>query len=267
MTDLPADYPLTAPSLPRPVIFEQLWRSVGFVHWPVRPDTVAHLFPAGTRPDVFADGTTYVGLVPFEMHGAGFGRRSVPYFGTFLETNIRLYSVDGAGRHGVLFRSLDASRLAIVPLARVVFGLPYEWSRMRTSRTGDVVRYRAVRRWPQRGLRSDVTLRIGDPVEPTALESWLTARWGAHSRVAGRTIWTPNEHGPWPLHAADVVELRDDLLASSGVEVTGPPLRALWSPGVRTRFGPPSAVERVAVFARVSRSVERRRHMSAGRRW
>ena len=72
----------------------------------------------------------------------------MPYFVSFLETNIRLYSVDAAGRHGVLFRSLDAARLAIVPFARLVFAMNYTWSRMSVEHDGDVVRYESVRRWP-----------------------------------------------------------------------------------------------------------------------
>ena len=95
---------------------------------------------------------------------------------------------------------------------------------------------------PVRGLRSLLTVRVGDRVEPTPLETWLTARWGAHTRVAGRTLWVPNEHEAWPLYAAGVVELADDLLGASGVTPSGPRLRALWSPGVATRFGRPSRV-------------------------
>ena len=60
-------YPVSPPPLPRPVIFDQRWSELVFVHWPVAPESVAHLFPAGTRPDVFADGMTYVALVPFVM--------------------------------------------------------------------------------------------------------------------------------------------------------------------------------------------------------
>lgn len=239
---LPPDFAVDAPPLPRPVVFDQRWEDLAFVHWPVRPSDVVHFFPPGTRPDVL-DGLTYAALVPFAMRGAGFGlRASVPYFGTFLETNIRLYSVDDAGRHGVLFRSLDASRLAIMALARTVFGMRYTWSRMRLQREADVVRYDLVRRLPERGLRSHLAMRIRARVEPTPLEVFLTARWGAHTRVAGRTVWVPNEHGPWPLHEAEVLDLRDDLLGASGVPVAGAPLRALWSPGVRTRFGRPTVV-------------------------
>ena len=99
-----------------------------------------------------------------------------------------------------------------------------------------------MRRWPHRGLRSRLTVEVGEPVDPTPLEMWLTARWGAHTRKAGRTWWVPNEHVPFPLRAADVVDLDDDLVAAAGVRTAGERLRALYSPGVRARFGRPSVV-------------------------
>ena len=114
-----AGYPVTAPPLPRPAVIAQHWADLTFLHWPVRPETVAHLYPPGTRPDVF-DGLTYVGLVPFTMRRTALGTLlPLPYFGTFHETNVRLYSIDGAGRHGVVFLSLESARLAVVPLIRV----------------------------------------------------------------------------------------------------------------------------------------------------
>lgn len=238
-----AGYPVCPPPLPAPVVFDQRWSDLTFVHWPVDPASVEHLYPAGTRPDVFADGMTYAALVPFVMSGIGLGTsHPVPYFGSFLETNIRLYSIDDAGRHGVVFRSLETSRLAVVPLTRVGMGLPYTWARMRLTRNGPSITYDSVRRWPRRGLRSRLTVSVGEAVEPTPLEVWLTARWGAHTRKAGRTWWVPNEHEPWPLRAAEIVELDDDLLHAGGVRPSGEPLRALFSPGVRTRFGRPITV-------------------------
>lgn len=166
----------------------------------------------------------------------------MPYFGSFLETNIRLCSCDDAGRHGVLFRSLETSRLAIVPATRVGLGMPYTWARMRLMRNGSRITYASTRRWPRSGLRSRLSVEVGRVVEPSPLEVWLTARWGAHTRKAGRTWWVPNEHAPWPLRAAQIVDLEDDLLPASGVRTNGGPLRALFSPGVRTRFGRPALV-------------------------
>lgn len=225
------------------MLFDQYWGELTFVHWPVRPADVAHLFPPGTRPDVFADGMTYVALVPFQMSRTRVGPSPpVPYFGTFAETNIRLYSVDDHGRHGVLFLSLETTRLAVVAAVRFAMGIPYTWAWMRIQESADRISYQSRRRWPRRGLRSHLTISIGDPVTPTPLEVWLTARWGAHTRKAGRTWWVPNEHEPWPLRSATILELDDQLLAASGVRPAGEPLRALYSPGVHTRFGRPTLV-------------------------
>ena len=44
------------------------------------------MYPAGTRADVYADGMTYVALVPFAMKTAVGTSLPLPYFGTFLET-------------------------------------------------------------------------------------------------------------------------------------------------------------------------------------
>lgn len=232
-------YPVTAPPLRAPVWIAQFWTDLTFVHWPVPPEQVAELFPPGTRPDLY-DGLTYVALVPFVMRDTRLGATiPLPYFGTFAETNVRLYSVDEQGRHGVLFRSLETARLAVVPLTRTVLGVPYTWARMSVTHTGDSLEYRSVRRFPSPGLSSTLTVTVGEQVQPTSLEVWLTARWGAHTRKAGRTWWVPNEHGPWPLREAEITHMADELV---DVGVLGERLRPLYSPGVHTRFGRPEIV-------------------------
>ncbi|GAA5166622.1 DUF2071 domain-containing protein [Pseudonocardia eucalypti] len=234
------------PLTPRPVMrstFVQEWRELTFLHWPVDPAAVAGLLPAGTRPDTL-DGASYVGLVPFRMRGAGLlAGPGVPYLGTFLETNVRLYSVDGDGRRGVVFRSLDASRLLPVLIGRASVRLPYLWSRMRLRRDGDVVHYTCRRRWRRRAA-SRVAVRVGRPLEaPGELEHFLTARWGLHVTGYGRTWYLPNEHPVWPLHHAELLELDDGLVTAAGLpEPAGPPVSILYSPGVPVRFGAPSLV-------------------------
>ncbi|QLL05249.1 YqjF family protein [Mycobacterium vicinigordonae] len=236
-------YPVTPPALPRPVTFDQHWADLTFVHWPVHPESIAHMYPSGTRPDVFADGMTYVGLIPFAMSYTKVGSAvPLPYFGRFLETNVRLYSVDAAGHHGVLFRSLETARLAVVPVTRIGLGVPYTWAKMRMSKSSNEITYHSIRRWPRRGLRTLMTVTVGDVVTPTPLEVWLTARWGAHTRKAGQTWWIPNEHVQWPLQVAEVHELHDELVEAAGVHRCGNRLRALYSPGVRTYFGRPCLI-------------------------
>jgi uncharacterized protein YqjF (DUF2071 family) len=233
----------TAPPLTRPVLFRQDWRDLVFLHWALDPATVAPLLPAGTQPDT-RDGVTYVGLVAFRMADVAIGGfPAMPYLGDFLETNVRLYTVDREGHRGVYFLSLDATRLITVLAARVGYGVRYTWSRTRLRSDGPHRHYRTRRRWPHPGRTSNLSLTIGDTVEPTPLEVFLTARWGMHSRYAGRTIWTPNSHPPWVLHAATLDRLDDQLVTTAGLRVdTAPDLRPLWSPGVHAVFGTPSIV-------------------------
>jgi uncharacterized protein YqjF (DUF2071 family) len=184
------------------------------------------------------------------MSGAGLGEgRPVPWLGSFLETNVRLYSVDAAGRHGVVFRSLDASRLLVVLAARLGLGLPYTWSRMREHGSGGVRGWQSARRWPgPHGAHTSISLAVGAPVVPTPLDVFLTARWGCHTRVAGRTLWVPNSHEPWPLREAELTSLDDELCAAAGVPVTGPPVLVRFSEGVRTVFGRPQLLRTRLLF-------------------
>jgi uncharacterized protein len=226
----------------------QRWEDVAFLHWRVDPDRVAPLLPPGTRPDVF-DGSSWVGLIPFRMVDAGpFAAPAVPWLGTFAETNVRLYSVDRRGRRGVVFRSLETSRLAIVFGARVAFGVPYCWARMRVRNDGDVFEYCSTRRWPgRRGagthlvVRREAAVVSGDP-----LADFLTARWGLHSRWAGRSLFVPNFHEVWPLRTASLQYLDDSLVEEAGLPgVTDrEPDSVLWAAGVRSVFGWPFGSDR-----------------------
>lgn len=236
-----------APPLRGARMMGQAWRDLTFLHWRVAPDAVAPLLPPGTRPDVH-DGSSWVGLIPFRLLDAGVGRGpAVPWLGSFAETNVRLYSVDDAGRRGVVFRTLEASRLAVVLGARVGFALPYRWARMRVTEVDGVLTYTSRRRG-RASVASRVVVRPGAPLPGRdALHDFLTARWGLHTRLVGRTLYVPNEHETWPLQRADVLELDDSLVASCGVpDVAGPPDSVLFSRGVRTSFGLPYDARRPA---------------------
>jgi uncharacterized protein len=233
-----------APALPRPRLMRQRWCDVAFLHWAVDPAAVADRFPPGVRPDVL-DGRTYIGLVPFRMVGAGFGHGpAVPWAGSFLETNVRLYSVDSTGRRGIVFLSLDADRAVVVTGARAVFGLPYRRARLQHVRRAgsggaDVHTYTAALR--RGGARSRIVLEAGDPIPAGPLERFLTARWGLHTAHLGRTWYVPNTHPEWPLRAAGLVDLDDELVASVGLgDLTRRrPDHVAFSDGVATEFGRP----------------------------
>lgn len=239
----PAPVSRTSSPLDGPVLLDQHWRDLTFVHWRVDSDLVAPLLPAGTRPDEY-DGSSWVGLIPFRLTGAAFGHGPpLPYVGTFPETNVRLYSVDALGRRGVVFCSLESARLPFVLGARWTLGLNYTWARMRIRMRGDVITYTSRRRWPPpRDARSRLVVRVGTTVvSDDPLADFLTARWGLHTRRLGRTIYLPNRHESWPLVNAEVLELSDDLLELAGLSglASRPPDSVLFSRGVRTQFGAP----------------------------
>lgn len=242
-----APEPITAaaPALGGRVVAGQAWRDAAFLHWRIAPDLVAPLLPRGTRPDVH-DGGTWVGLIAFELRDARvapFG--PVPFFGSFTEVNVRLYAVDDAGRRGVVFRSLEAASLPAVLAARALYGLPYRWARTAHEADGDVHAYRSAR------IRESARSRIAVRVDRTrdvddAGAAFLTARWALFQGRGARTLWMPNEHQPWRLHPAELLDLHDDLIARAGLAgvVDRAPDSVLFSPGVDARFGRPVALAR-----------------------
>ena len=232
----------TPPTPVRHAVFTQQWRDLTMLHWPVAPEVVAPLLPAGTVPDVLG-GVTYVGLVPFVMARVGIlGTPPLPYLSGFPETNVRLYAVDPrTGRRGVVFRSLEAARLLPVVAARLSYHLPYLWARMAVRHGVDTVSYATARRWPGPcGVGGLVRVRIGEPMPADELSLFLTARWGLYSTwYGGRTAYAPVDHPAWPLHRAELLELSDDLVEQAGLPAPQGAPHVLWSPGVRVRIGRP----------------------------
>ena len=235
----------TAPPLTGRPVLRQLWRDLVFVHWRVDPDEIAPLLPRGIVPDVF-DGSSWVGLIPFEMRdSAVLGGPPVPYFGSFTEVNVRLYGVDASGRRGVVFCSLEASRLAAVITARVLFRLPYPWARAASVVTDDLLAYRSERLAPGRPATMICVRPSTRAVHCDALAEFLTARWLLFVTRGNHTVAMANEHEPWPLFEADILTLRDGLVAAAGITSIGSraPDSVLYSPGVVTSFGLPSRVD------------------------
>ncbi|WP_017569151.1 DUF2071 domain-containing protein [Nocardiopsis halotolerans] len=222
--------------LPGPPLLTQGWHDVVFAHWPVPPERVTPLLPAHTRPDVL-DGTSYVGLVAFRVPSTE--ACGIPV-GGFQEVNVRLYSVDGHGRRGVVFLSMDADAAHGVLAARALTGLPYMWSDVSLRSAGDAHAGAVRRRLPRGGARGRWRATVGERVErESALERFVTARWGLHTRHAGSTWWIRVAHRPWPLFRARSWEYEGDLLEAASVRVDDhDPVSVLWSPGVDTGVCP-----------------------------
>lgn len=236
---------------PRPVrrpVMRQGWRDLASIHWRYPAAVVQALLPAGFTVDTH-EGDALVGLIPFRMERIRFGPLG-PFgpWSTFPETNVRTYLVDPRGRRGVWFCSLDITRLVPALVARATYHLPYCWGRMSIERRGDVVEYLQRRRWPGGATAaSRVAVRVGAPlaeVPDGSLEAFVTARWALGSTLAGRPLWADVEHGPWPLHAAELLVCDESLLVAAGLPApAGEPL-VVWSPGVEVAIARPSLVRR-----------------------
>ncbi|QYH35007.1 YqjF family protein [Salinibacterium sp. M195] len=235
-----------APPLGSPAILRQRWSEVSFLHWRVDPAIVAPFLPAGCRPDTI-DGSTWVGLIAFQMSQSSFfGGPNIPWLGDFPEVNVRLYSIDADGRRGVVFLSLEASRLIPVLTARAAFGLPYQWASMRIGQRDGQIAYKT-RRYGRPDAASHIIVQpIDDQAASVALAAdplarFLTARWGFHETHGGRTIYCRNHHEPWPLQPAEMVHLDDGLLAAAGFEglANRPPDSVLYATNVTTVFATP----------------------------
>ena len=208
------------------------------MHWRVPAERVAPLLPAGLRPDVH-DGSSWVGLIPFVLDRATiFGSPPIPWFGDFVEINVRLYAVDTSGRRGVVFLTLEANRLAAVLAARAVFGLPYRWARTRLEVSDGRYRYTGARHRRTRARTEIVVRPDTQRVIDDALADFLTARWALFTTQRGKTIHLRNTHEPWPLFTATLEVLDDHLLADAGFAdlASRPPDSVLFSPGVTTWF-------------------------------
>jgi uncharacterized protein YqjF (DUF2071 family) len=234
----PEPISVTAPELRGKVVASQRWSRVTFLHWRVASSAVAPLLPTGVRPDVH-DGSSWVGLIGFYLDRASLnGGPAIPYFGSFTEINVRLYGVDERGRRGVVFVSLEASRLAAVLAARAAFSIPYRWSRTSIRDVGSAIEYTASRHRGRGGTK--IVVRPGDtPVAGDATADFLTARWGLFTTRRRETVFLPNQHEPWPLFEAKLITLEDSLLELAGLTGVAhrEPDSVLYSPGVSTRFG------------------------------
>jgi uncharacterized protein YqjF (DUF2071 family) len=231
------------PELPPPVLSHQQWIDAIFLHWRIPEAIAAPLMPAGVVSDLF-DGSAWVGLIGFQLRRAGLGNGPpIPYFGDFTEINVRLYSREPDGTRGVVFLSLDASRLAVVLAARAA-GINYVWSRttLRPSVPAEPSIGYSVRRFRGGATSAFAVAPELDAEATDPLSVHLTARYGLHTRFRRRTLYIPNTHTPWPLYRARLILVQDQLVRAAGITVMGPPESVLFSPGVRTQFGRPRMV-------------------------
>jgi uncharacterized protein YqjF (DUF2071 family) len=218
----------------RPAGFQR-WRTLAFLHWETPAAAVQALLPEGLEVDTF-EGRAYVGVVPFTMRDVSpWWSPSVPGVSNFHELNVRTY-VHVGGRPGVWFFSLDAESSIAVIAARTGWHLPYFRASMDLSESDGEVRYRSRRLWPgPKPADLDVRYRVGDPLGdavPGSFEHFLAERYLLFATNGAVLRSGQVHHRPYPLHRAEVIEVRESVVAAAGLPATSGPPHVLWSPGV-----------------------------------
>lgn len=217
----------------------QNWCNLTFLHWRMPLAEIAARVPAPLQVES-CHGSGWLGITPFRIAGLRPPLLpALPWISEFPETNCRTYVKGPDGESGIWFFSLDAARAPAVLGARIGYGLPYAWSRMRVQVAGRRVRYESRRRWPSRPAMARIEVEYGEPVEAGELEIFLTARFRLYSFIAGRLTYTKVDHPPWPLQAARVIRLEQTLTRAAGLPEPGGTPLVHFSPGVRTRIGSP----------------------------
>lgn len=232
---------MPAPPVRFPVMFQN-WFGLTFLHWRYPVQSLAQYVPAPLEVEPF-EGCAWVGLTPFVLTGLRPPLLpALPWISAFPETNCRTYVRGPDGEPGIWFFSLDAARAAAVFAARIAFGLPYAWSRMRVRFEGSRARYESRRRWPDRHAMARIEIEHGLPLRAGALETFLTARFRFYSYLTGVLTYTEVEHAPWPLHAARVLRLEQTTTEAAGLPDPGENPIAHFSPGVAVRVARPRMV-------------------------
>jgi len=199
----------------RPPIARQRWEAISFLHWPMDPRRVQAALPNGLTVETF-DGAAWVGLVPFRTIVTP---PAVPLpRWVYLEINVRTYVRAPDGSAGIFFFSFDVPYVWMVGAARVLLGARYMWARTSVTETPDGVRYRAERRGRPAAL--DALVRPGESIDPakeSALERFLTDRFGLYSTSPIGLLRVNVHHAPWRLRRATAARVREDLVAAGGL--------------------------------------------------
>jgi hypothetical protein len=193
-------------------VMRQIWRHLGFLHWPVAPEEIARSLPRGLEVDTFG-GAAYVGIVPFTIPLTRTGRLGVPIAPAFHEINLRTYVHRGGRDPGVWFYSLDATSRLAVAGARIGYGLPYFAADITLREAGDWIDYNSVRLDVTRAEFAARYQPTGPAAEagPGSLEFFLAERYLLYARSRRGLRTARVHHAPYPLQPAAATDVYQTL--------------------------------------------------------
>jgi uncharacterized protein YqjF (DUF2071 family) len=134
---------------------------------------------------------------------------------------------------------LEAASLPTVSLARNLLRIPYRWAAMDVQIQPGGVIYTSRRRARGSPVGHRIVVQPDDRLGGDRhLANWLTGRWRAWTRVAGRAVTVPVEHEPWPLVDGELLELEENVTKAHIPPPADSPL-VHFATGVNARLGWP----------------------------
>lgn len=207
-------------------LMEQVWEDLLFLHWPIEESLIRPLIPEELEIDTF-EGKAWIGITPFRLTGLRLiSLPPIPGFSEFHEINVRTY-VHHAGKPGIWFFSLDASKVLPVIGARVFFGLPYFSSGidfLREDRGFAFDMRRNVLSEPHFRAAWTQGQRLRAP-DTESLAFFLVERYALFTASAGGLMMTRVYHHPWILDEVTSLSCESTLIKAAGLpEPAGEPL-------------------------------------------
>lgn len=178
--------------------FYQEWKDVIFLHWVVDESLLRPFVPKTLELDFF-EGKAWVSLVAFDMRNTRPRLiPAIPPLSNFSEVNIRTY-VRAAGKAGVYFLSIEASKKGSAWIARSISGLPYRYSSI--SRTLESYHSKNV----TLGDEFSINFQIGKRMEEKdVIDKWLSERYALFQDSVSGSYMVEIHHQEWPLRTLNV---------------------------------------------------------------
>ena len=145
---------------------------------------------------------------------------------------------------------MDAASTLAVLVARYRWHLNYQRSRMRFHQQDGRLFWSSRRIWPgPRGAFLNLEAEISRPerfeAQRASLDHFLIERYVYYSLSrSGHVARGFVAHDPYRLVEARILGVRQSLTDAVGLSLSGPPVHALYSPGVSSTVYPPVPTER-----------------------
>jgi hypothetical protein len=188
------------------------WKKLLFFNYAIDPALLAAHVPVGTELDTW-EGGTFVSLIGFEFNSTRVWGMAVPLHRSFEEVNLRFYVRRGE-RRGVVFLRELVPRLAVVAVARGIFGENYLRTPMMHTVRGRDDGIEAEYAWGRADARCSMRMTaLGEAALPGdgSLEQFITEHyWGYATQRNGSALEYEVQHPQWTVRRGESAEFRGD---------------------------------------------------------